>query len=285
MSVGWDIVRTVRARGATYTGPGDVVTGPLAGYSTVAWNSASRGNKLYNICNSTGGTDVGCADIFSSATTGLTVPATVGGITCPAASVTVCTVKTWYDGTGNGFDCAEATIADRPLLLASGGIGSNVTVQFTTTTSNGCASSTGPTYGTTPTFAGVSERYNNTDFFIDILGTASNFGGAWFGTSANEMGMYANGTLVTVTAADAVPHTFQMIFNNASSIAVVDGTATTGLNTGGTFNGSGALGMGGGFQGAMNTLWTGVWSSNFNSTQYGAMCHNDNVLFSLSLSC
>jgi hypothetical protein len=73
----------------------------------VAWTSASRGNKLYNICNSTGGTDVGCADIFSSATTGLTVPATVGGITCPAASVTVCTVKTWYDGTGNGFDCTE----------------------------------------------------------------------------------------------------------------------------------------------------------------------------------
>jgi hypothetical protein len=81
---------------AAYKGPDDVTTWQ-AFWSLRAYSAATRGTKLANVCNSTGGVDVGCADMLSDAVTGNLVSATISGITCPGAN---CTVKTLYDQVG-----------------------------------------------------------------------------------------------------------------------------------------------------------------------------------------
>ena len=102
--------------GTPYTGPGDVASGFVTFWSNSrAYSSAKRGSAIINVCNSTGGTDVGCADMVTSATTGILVPATISGISCPGAN---CTVKTYYDQVGSN-NCTQATIANRLTLTAS----------------------------------------------------------------------------------------------------------------------------------------------------------------------
>ena len=107
--------------GGAYTGPANVVSGASYWYGLFAYNSADRGNALVNVCNSTGGIDIGCADLFSDATTGALVSATVSGITCPGIN---CTVKTAYDRSGANncsgpCNLTQATVGARPSLLAS----------------------------------------------------------------------------------------------------------------------------------------------------------------------
>lgn len=102
--------------GATYIGPVDINGAAVGFWGARSPSSADRGNKLLNVCNSTGGIDVGCADLSSDATTGVLVPATVLGITCPGAN---CTVKIAYDRSGAGNDMSNATVATRPTLPAN----------------------------------------------------------------------------------------------------------------------------------------------------------------------
>jgi hypothetical protein len=87
-----------------YTGPGDIVSGATAWWGIRAYKTAGLGTKVANICNSTGGTDVGCADFNSNATTGIIESKTVSGITCPGAN---CTVKILYDQSG-ALSCSSA---------------------------------------------------------------------------------------------------------------------------------------------------------------------------------
>ena len=100
----------------TYVGPGDVTTGWMAWHGLRAFSAATRGAALVNVCNSTGGTDIGCADLSSDPATGSLVPATVSGIACPGAN---CTVKTWYDQTGNLHTVTQATVSARATLDVS----------------------------------------------------------------------------------------------------------------------------------------------------------------------
>src|SRR6266508_5790881 len=70
-----------------FTGPLDVISANvIACYSLRACSAALRGNAAVNACNSTGGIDVGCGDLFTNATTGQLVAGTIGGITCPGAN-------------------------------------------------------------------------------------------------------------------------------------------------------------------------------------------------------
>src|SRR5882757_890306 len=108
--------------GAAFVGPADAIASPTACYSLRACASALRGTKVANVCNSTGGVDVGCADMLSDATTGDLVPATISLISCPGAN---CTVKTLYDQIGSNCsgpcDVTNATVANRPTLTTSCG--------------------------------------------------------------------------------------------------------------------------------------------------------------------
>src|ERR1039458_204497 len=78
---------------SSYIGPGDIVSWKSY-WSLRSYSCVTRGNKLVNVCNSTGGIDVGCADISSDPTTGALVSATIALITCPGTN---CTIKTFYD--------------------------------------------------------------------------------------------------------------------------------------------------------------------------------------------
>ena len=99
-----------------FVGAGDIRSFAVWWSNSRAYSLATRGNPLINVCNSTGGADVGCADMVTDATTGVLTPATISGISCPGAN---CTVKTYYDQTGGGNSCTQATVANRNALTAS----------------------------------------------------------------------------------------------------------------------------------------------------------------------
>lgn len=152
----------------SYTGPGDIETF-TAFYGIMAYSSATRGNALLIVCNSTGGTDIGCADMYSSTTNGALVPTTIAGITCPGAN---CTVKTAYDLTGNGNNTTQSTIANRPILSASGGPGGRPGIF--------CAPNQVLTISPIPTLtqpfsmSGVAVRTGNTTAFGTIINSGGN---------------------------------------------------------------------------------------------------------------
>lgn len=104
-----------------YLGPGDVKA-YYTFWSLRAYKASVCGTKVVHVCNSTGGVDVGCGDLLTSASTGNLVPATIAGITCPGAN---CTVDRQYDLVGGGncasppCDLVQATIALRPTLDAN----------------------------------------------------------------------------------------------------------------------------------------------------------------------
>jgi hypothetical protein len=109
--------------GGSYTGPGDVVSGASAYYGLRAYSSATRGGLVANLCNSTGGVDVTCADASSDAVTGnLVIPGSLVSF-CPGAN---CTVAKLYEQTGAACtggiavcDSANTAVASRPILTAS----------------------------------------------------------------------------------------------------------------------------------------------------------------------
>src|SRR6202042_1672288 len=109
-------------RAPSYLGPGDIKSNWYFYYGTRAYSFATLGNKLVNLCNSTGGTDVLCADASSSVSTGdLVIPGSLTSF-CPGAN---CTIKTYYDISGNAncssaaCDATQLTIASRAILTAS----------------------------------------------------------------------------------------------------------------------------------------------------------------------
>jgi hypothetical protein len=120
LSDGILLAPTAPSGGGSYTGPGDVVvqsgTSPwMYWFSTNrAFRSADRGNRLINVCNAG---DAACADWSSDPSTGVIVPVLVGGVNC---AVSVCTIKTFYDRSGNGRNATPPTPADRAILAHSG---------------------------------------------------------------------------------------------------------------------------------------------------------------------
>jgi hypothetical protein len=67
-----------------------------------------------NVCNVG---DAVCADVMSDAITGAVAIPSIGGSAC--SSVT-CTIKIFYDRSGNARDAIQATIASRATLVNSG---------------------------------------------------------------------------------------------------------------------------------------------------------------------
>ena len=204
---------------AAYTGPGDVTTFSQW-YGIRAYSAAKRGTAAINVCNSTGGVDVGCADLSTDATTGKLVSATVSAITCPGTN---CTIKTFYDQTGGGGDCTQATVASRATLPATGGPGSNPTASFNGSQNYTC----GTTTGTQPvSLSAVADRTGNTSAFNSVI----SFGftvDLLFNNSTNSVGEYAGSVLATA-ATDGSFHAVQALANGASSSIYVDGSSTAG---------------------------------------------------------
>jgi hypothetical protein len=95
-------------------GPGDVQ--PYVAWGSVfrAYSMATCGMPAINVCDSTGGVDVACADMVTSTTTGFLVPKVIGGLTCGTDSSGNCTIKIIYDIPGAGaHNAVQNMIADR----------------------------------------------------------------------------------------------------------------------------------------------------------------------------
>ena len=222
----------------TYSGPGNINTYTyFAGMR--AYTAALRSNALMNVCDSTGGVDVGCADLLSDASTGAVVARTVGGVTCPGN--TNCTVKTWYDQVGTRH-ATQATVASRPKFTTSFVSGGKACVSFNG--SQNLAFGTLYSGATAGTGTFVANRTGNTTVINGVLysnGLAPLFG---FGNAVNTLGMYM-GSTVTAAGNDNTGHAVQVRFNSASSFFYRDGVQSANLNPG-TTPGSGTTQVGGG---------------------------------------
>lgn len=212
----------------TYSGPLDVQSGVDFWWGLRAASHATLGNKLINVCNSTGGSDVGCADLSSNATTGALVAATVSGITCPGNAN--CTIKIFYDLSGNGYDVTEATIAGRAKLLNSGCYNS-VTVCAST------SAATSPCYIAAKTktqaqpytvifaagFVNVTVQQTVVSESSDVMEVGNNGSQLYLAnTAARKYGATSNTTL----------YASQGVFNGSSSSGTINGTTTSSLNPG-----------------------------------------------------
>ena len=254
---------------AAYTGPGDIAAAasPSFGYThwygVRAYSAATRGQKLMNVCVNN---DAACADVFSSATTGDLVPATIGGITCPN-QVGSCTIRTAYDltqstaTTSPGLNATQLTIASRPLLVAKAVpiLGVNracIWYPDSPTKFLATAAVPGGAWGAFPmTMSAVAQsnitgtRGGNPASFPVIFGAPAggfvNGGINWPNSptlvfsppnglnQTNGVYVFSGDGRSVAFSQEAIPHAIQGMFGTgasaATSTAYVDGVLTTGL--------------------------------------------------------
>jgi len=225
----WPGPGTVHA--AAYTGPGDLATFS-AWYGLRAFKGTDRGQKLINACDSTGGTDVACADMLSDATTGALVPATIGGITCPGTN---CTVKTAYEKSGSGVgDATQATVANRPALLSACltpvtacMVWTNRSTQYLTmTTGSGNTLSQPFSMYTVATKNGDTQSTNTFGGSNNGGGNAADIGQD---STADQVHCKAGTALTVSSVSSSLWHVTQFLANGATnSDCTIDGTSHTG---------------------------------------------------------
>ena len=272
-----------------YTGPGDVVSGASAFWGLRAYNAASLGNKVANVCNSTGGVDVACADMFSSASTGLLVPLTIGGVACPQASTSVCSVKTWYDQTGNGNDVTQATVANRPTVWAScNGSLPCVLNQNYGSGSTGISPLSTTALAIATNYTIVAAAMTGTDVGYQGLVGINDVGGLYITKASTDVGFIQCGSSGSVTsialtypayyAIAAVCNTggtASLSFNNSTNSGSVTYGAVTGPTT------LLADGQGDPLGNTAQVFEIGFWPSAFSSPQITSMSNNQTAFWGL----
>lgn len=253
-----------------YSGPGDIVSGAVAWWGLRAYNSAYAAStgKMISACLPL---DATCSDILSDTSGNLNT----GLLTILGCnnSTAICTIKTWYDQTGNGHDLTQATIANRATLTLSG-LGSLPISVFNGTSDSYTDVGTTPLGNNPFTYAGVGQSANHTGRFMRHGGTqvptvSSSGSGNW--AAFSSLGS------ITTAATDGSFHAFVAVFNAASSVFRIDTTENTASVT--SFNpGTAAFVMG--FN-TVNTWWqgniqeAGAWTAvAFNSTQRANMTSN-----------
>jgi hypothetical protein len=276
--------------GASYTGPGNVISGAITWWGLRAYNTAyaSGLNKIANICTPA---DVTCADVNSDSSGNFNLAGTPS-LTCNNSG-SICTVKTLYDQSGaasctGACDVTQATIANRPILVVPGAAnGCPTTAKFCMSSTFGGAQELVATAGLASSTAQpftISIVYNNPvrqgdEYLIDSNFTdpviISGFGGA------NAAAINGGGTTVTATATDGVYHAVQSVFNNAAGDINIDGSvnSVTGMGTNGTHTATfillnsttGSLSFGG-----FTQEW-GIWPVGFTSTNSSNMSSNQHA--------
>jgi hypothetical protein len=287
-SIGFRTAILSKPPAAAYKGPGDVTTWQVF-WSLRAYSAATRGTKLANVCNSTGGVDVGCADMLSDAVTGNLVSATVSGITCPGAN---CTVKTLYDQVGTfcsgPCDVTNATVANRPTLTANCVNTTLPCMTFVAANSQFLhTASTAPVQAQPLTLSWVANHTGGTSGSIGLQsgsGLFLNYGGS------NQVQLNAGVTLGPVTASDGAWHSIQGVATTTpNSVISVDNVETTGnagtngINSADFLN-LGAFTGGSSFFGGTITEF-GIDFAVHSGTLRTSMCHNQFTYWGTSTSC
>jgi hypothetical protein len=262
----------------SFTGPGDVVaSGTSFWFGLRAFSAAKRGTKAINLCNVA---DAACADVLTDGTTGdLLAPTNIGGIDCTA--ITVCTIKIFYDQTGN-TDCAGPAACD--ALQAT--IASRATFTWNCQNGHPCAKkaggagvlpAVGPTYTQSLpyTVVGVGNRTGATTTQTALMKT----NGLYFlwTSSANTFGIFG-GAFLTITGtganqpSDGTAHSMLGIYTAAGTSCTfeVDGIAAPVTNTCGTTT-DGTLHLMTDDSNAMtgNYMESGAWRATFSPSGGG----------------
>lgn len=211
-----------------YVGPGDIATFKVW-YGLRAFSASDRGNKLVNVCNSTGGTDVGCGDLSSDATTGNLVSATISGITCPGVN---CTIKTWYDRSGTGADVTQATVANRYTIGTScTGLGSASLPCATGSATECYVSSLTITQAQPYTLLTAVNFTANGHFQIVFSDPADDIEFGHYSGASTVYEFSGNGP-TTASWTDGSWQTLQGVMNGSSSSLTINGSTTGSLNPG-----------------------------------------------------
>jgi hypothetical protein len=236
----WQSIQQVGVGGATYIGPGNVVSGATAWYGLRAYSTATAGNRAINLCDNTG---ANCADISTNATTGkLNAPGTLGSNNCNTSGT--CHIHTWYDQSGalacggSACDVTQATVADQPTLNFSC-INSLPCVNFPTAVQVMGSAATLASF-TSGTYSAVSSRTGAFTTAGIMMSIGANGGGNVqlnYRQAANTVQMFMGTAAITVAnITDSNFHAFQAVFNGASSDLFCGGSAGTSCSTAGTSN-------------------------------------------------
>lgn len=232
----------------------------------------------------------GAGTVTVAGGTGASPCGTIGGATTLTYTYGLYTTK-WYDQSGAlsctsaSCDAAQATAGNQPQLLPSC-ISGLPCVNFIASSSMQLSTTSGPTLAQPISMSAV--------FNIQVAALGRVFGNSntsapSFGASATsgncEMGGSGGGAVQNTGCTLGTAFSVQGIANAASSAVVVNNSSTTGSQTG-TFSGVFSLGSQTGsifFTGFVGTI--GDWAVAFNSAQYGNLCHNDRLFYTLGGSC
>lgn len=281
---------------ASYTGPGDIVSGAKVFLSCArAYTSAyaSGGGKLCNIrrasdnetCDFTAQTSGGSKGLIGNSSS---CSGADNGVSLTSfCNATTCFVTKAYDQSGAlacssaACDVAQATTANQPTVTVScqnslpciNDSGASVLL-----VSSGTVSFSNPS-----TFSVVAQRSSGTGgagIFDMGIASQNNL------TAANGLGNNFNafaGSNASFAATDGAWHSAQVVWNAASTTWSVDGSAPSTINPGSS-----------GQSGTIQIAWNGNngklleaadWNSAVSSGNQSSLCHNENVAYSLGLSC
>jgi hypothetical protein len=254
------------AGSTSYIGPGDIVSGATAWYGLRAYNAAalSGTQKAINIRRASdqatadilvlpnGKLDVATATTFLAATTGY--------------------VTTWYDQSGNGNHAVQATPANQPQLMLTGGSNNLPHIAF----DGGGTRQLTVTVGSAPAQPYSTSAIGiRTGYFtgqnIYLLGSYTSIG--WEALAGTALD-YA-GSSLDVPVTDQAWHSLISVNNGASSAVVVDGAATSG-NAGSHQFSATAVSIGSnGF--AFRLAELAIWPVGFSAPQYAALHANQSA--------
>lgn len=140
-------------------------------------------------------------------------------------SVTTILIAKLYDQSGNAHHATQASFVFMPVLVLNA-IGARPGMQFTKSIPQQIQTASNITQAQPLTMSFVGGRFSA----LGTIGQQSPYGGTpqfLFSSGANAIGLYSGGISATATASDNAEHSFQSIFNGASSSIVVDGSSTT----------------------------------------------------------
>ena len=219
-----------------YVGPLDVIGTWTGFYASRAASSATRGNKIWNVCDAL---DAHCVDVLTDATTGAPVIPSSN----PNCSGGACTIKTWYDLSGNSLDRTQTVIANRFTLNPSV-IGSVACGQAAGSTTGYPTSYVAGTDGTQPWFiSAVAERTGSLTTVLYVVTNDALTGAAsgqlnFAGTANFQFYSGQGAAAIQQAETDNAPHAVWAMANSTSSKLSVDGASPvvgdTGTGVGGT---------------------------------------------------
>lgn len=261
-----------------YTGPGDIVAGAKAFWSTSSCYSAAYAGSVALIADNATGlttTTIGCSSGVVSVTGGSPLAAT-----CSSA----CNYVTMFDQSG-ALACAGSTACDLTNATPS----SQMTLLSNSINTSSCASiasglslisANNFTLPQPFTVAMISERTGGTGNIFGVVHDAGSGSGtirAGYNNAVNKAGMFNGNSIVTGAAAsDNSAHSLIYVFADATqSVIYVDGSGTN-QSLGGTTGFSGAA-VAMGSNGAGETGFAceaSIWGNDIGSTNAASLSTN-----------